>query len=184
VRGQEVPAYRQVLQESSLGPDGLPVRVSEASLIAFGVRPADIPGEPAFLDYVPRDADQQLGDSLRIAQSASLMLLVVGDAAGGKSRSAAEAVRLRLPEYRLLCPRPNSLALLRELPVADIGPAVLWLDDAEHYDDPAFRDIVQWMLSSGVVVVATIRSTELEARMPGSGLSSSLGQALTDDDLW
>ena len=34
-----------------------------------------------------------------------------------------------------------------------------------------------------VVVVATIRSTELEARMPGSGLSSSLGQALTDDEL-
>ena len=59
----------------------------------------------------------------------------------------------------------------------------MWLDDAERYDERAFRDTVEWLLRSGVVVVATIRRTELEDRMPKGDLRNPLGEALTDAEL-
>src|SRR6185312_3641728 len=111
------------------------------------------------------------------------MLLVVGGSAGGKSRSAAEAARLHLPGHRLLCPRQTSLARMRELPLADSGPTLGWLDDAERYDEKTFRDSVEWLLHSGVSVVATIRRTELENKMPKGDLRNPLGEALTDAEL-
>ena len=106
---RDAPLYRDVLQDGCLAPDGFPVLVSEASYKAFGVKLAGVPGEPDFLDYVPRDADQKLHDGLHAAQAGRRMLLVVGGSAGGKSRSAAEAARLRLAGHRLLCPRQTSL---------------------------------------------------------------------------
>ena len=99
---RDAPLYRDVLQAGCLAPDGFPVLVCEASYKAFGVKLAGVPGEPDFLDYVPRDADQELDDGLRAALAGRRMLLVVGGSAGGKSRSAAEAARLRLPGYRLV----------------------------------------------------------------------------------
>ena len=131
---RDAPLYRDVLQNGCLAPDGTPVLVRDAGYKAFGVKPADLPGEPKFLDYVPRDADQKLHDRLRAAQARQRMLLVVGGSAGGKSRSAAEAARRQLPGHRLLCPRETSLARLRELPAADLGPALVWLDDVERYE--------------------------------------------------
>ncbi len=157
--------------------------VREAGYKAFGVKLAGVPGEPDFLDYVPRDADQKLRDGLHAAQAERRMLLVVGGSAGGKSRSAAEAARLRLPGHRLLCPRQTSLARLRELPLADLGPALVWLDDVERYEERAFRDTVERLLRSGVVVVATIRRSELEARMPKGDLRNPFGEALADTEL-
>ena len=183
IEAKDAPLYRDVLQDGCLAPDGMPLEVREASYKAFGVKLAGLPGEPAFLDYVPRDADQELRDGLQAAQAERRMLLVVGHSAGGKSRSAAEAARLHLPGHRLLCPRQTALARMRELPVADFGPALAWLDDAERYDERAFRDSVQWLLRSGVVVVATIRRTELEDRMPKGDLRNPLGEALTDSEL-
>ena len=53
----------------------------------------------------------------------------------------------------------------------------------ERYDERTFRDSVQWLLRSGVVVVATIRRTELENRMPKGDLRNPLGEALTDSEL-
>ena len=105
IEARDAPLYRDVLQDGCLAPDGMPVRVGEAGYKAFGVKLAGVPGEPAFLDYVPRDADQKLRDGLHAAQAERRMLLVVGGSAGGKSRSAAEAARLHLPDHRLLCPR-------------------------------------------------------------------------------
>jgi len=166
VEAREAPLFRDVLQDGCLTPEGVPVLAGEASYKAFGVKLAGLPGEPSFLNYVPRDADQELRDKLQAAQAERRMLLVVGGSAGGKSRSAAEAARLHLPGHRLLCPRQTALGRMRELPVADFGPALAWLDDAERYDEKAFRDSIEWLLRSGVVVVATIRRTELQNRMP------------------
>ena len=102
------------------GPDGFPLLVREAGYKAFGVKLAGVPGEPDFLDYVPRDADQKLHDGLQAAQAGRRMLLVVGGSAGGKSRSAAEAARLHLPGHRLLCPRQTVARHgCAKLPVAD-----------------------------------------------------------------
>jgi TPR repeat protein len=183
IEARDAPLYRNVLQDDCLAPDGLPMRVGEAGYKTFGAKPAGIPGEPAFLDYVPRDADQTLRDALQEAQVERRMLVVVGGSAGGKSRSAAEATRLHLPDHRLLCPRQTALARVNELPVADLGPALVWLDDAERYDERAFRDSIGWLLRSGVVVVATIRRTELERRMPKGDLRNPLGEVLTNREL-
>ena len=180
---RDAPLYRDVLQDGCLAPDGFPVLVREASYEAFGVKLADVPGEPDFLDYVPREADQKLHDGLHAAQARRRMLLVVGGSAGGKSRSAAEAARLRLPGHRLLCPRQTSLGRLHELPAADLGSALVWLDDVERYDERAFRDTVGGFLRSGVVVVATIRRSELDARKPKGDLHNPFGEALTDTEL-
>jgi tetratricopeptide (TPR) repeat protein len=180
---RDAPLYCDVLQDGCLGPDGFPLLVREASYKAFGVKLAGVPGEPDFLDYVPRDTDQKLHDGLQTAQAGRRMLLVVGGSAGGKSRSAAEAARLRLPGHRLLCPRQTSLARLHELPAADLGPALVWLDDVERYDQRAFRDTLERLLQSGLAVVATIRRSELDARKPKSDLHSPFGEALVDPEL-
>ena len=183
IEAREAPLFRDHLQDACLAPEGVPVLVRDADLKAFGVKVAGVPGEPSFLEYVPRDADQKLRDGLGTAQAERRMLLVVGGSAGGKSRSAAEAARLQLPGHRLVCPRSTSLAHVRELPPAGSGPALAWLDDVERFDERAFRDSVEWLLRSGVVVVATIRRTELEQRMPKGDLRNPLGEALTDSDL-
>jgi hypothetical protein len=180
---RDAPLYRDVLQDGCLGPDGFPLLIREASYEAFGVKLAGVPGEPDYLDYVPRDADQKLHDGLHAAQAGRRMLLVVGGSAGGKSRSAAEAARLRLPGHRLLRPQQTSLRRLRELPAADLEPALVWLDDVERYDERAFRDIVNRLLGSGLVVVATMRRSELDARKPKGDLHSPFAQALADKKL-
>ena len=59
----------------------------------------------------------------------------------------------------------------------------MWLDDVERYDERAFRDTVDWLLRSGLVVVATIRRSELEARKPKGDLRNPFGEALTDTEL-
>jgi TPR repeat protein len=183
IEARDAPQYRDVLQGGCLAPDGFPVRVREAGYKAFGVTLAGVPGEPDFLDYVPRDADQKLRDGLHAAQTGQRMLLVVGGSAGGKSRSATEAARLRLPDHRLLCPRRTSLGPLLALPAARHGPALVWLDDVERYRGRAFKDTVERLLQSGHVVVATIRRSELEARKPKGDLHNPFGEALTDTEL-
>jgi TPR repeat protein len=183
IETRDAPLHRALLQEDCLAPDGMPMRVGDASYKAFGAELAGVPGEPAFLDYVPRDADQALRDGLQRARAERRMLVVVGGSAGGKSRSAAEAVRLHLPDHRLLCPRQTALARVHELAVAEFGPAVVWLDDAQQYDERAFRDSIEWLLRSGVVVVATIRRNELEKRMPKEDQRDPLGDTLIDREL-
>ena len=59
----------------------------------------------------------------------------------------------------------------------------MWLDDVERYDERAFRDTVERLLRSGLVVVATIRRSELEARKPKGDLHNPFGEALTDTEL-
>jgi hypothetical protein len=132
---------------------------------------------------VPRNSDRTLKVGLQTAQAEGRMLLIVGGSAGGKSRSAAEAARTLFGDYWLLCPRPTSLARLRELQIADLSPALVWLDDAERYDERAFRDTIDWLLRSRVTVIATIRRTEHQARMAKADFRYALGEALADKEL-
>jgi TPR repeat protein len=173
-------AYRDVLKQDCLGSDGLPLRVADADLSAFGVKPAGIEGEPAYLDYIPRDSDPALQSALAGAPTDHRIALVVGGSAGGKSRSAAEMTRHLFGQYRLLCPRQGSLSALAELEGFDFRGSVVWLDDVERYDERTFRDAIDSLLDRGAVVVATIRRTELEARMPRKEIRNQLGDTLTN----
>ena len=175
--------YQSVLRDSCIAGDGLPVTVSEASLQAFGVRAAGLPDEPEYLHYVPRDADQGLREAMQTAREDSRLLLVIGASASGKSRSAAEAVRNLFGRYRLLCPQHAALSRLPELPLGEVSPALVWLDDLERYDERALKDTVVTLRRSGVAVVATMRRGELRARTPDGGRRSPLAEALADAEL-
>jgi Trypsin-like peptidase domain len=184
VQARAAPLYNSVCQAPSLGPDGVPKRIGEIEdLGAFGVKPADLPREPTYLAYVPRDDDDDLRRALREAIDTGRLLLVAGASAAGKSRSTAEAVRDLLGESRLVRPRADALAAVRELPLAEIGSAVVWLDDIQQYAHDALRDELERLLQVGIVVVGTIRRAVYEQLAKPGDVRNPAGDALTDDRL-
>src|SRR5258705_406129 len=74
---------------------------------------------PRYLEYVPGDAEEDLRSALERGVAERGMRLVVGGSGAGKSRSAAEAVRSRFPDHRLLRPQAGKLAAVLEAPLAD-----------------------------------------------------------------
>lgn len=178
------PFYRRALYNKTLGADGLPQRLGEVvSLGVFGVKPLNLPGEPSYLEYVPRDDDETLRKSLTEAAYSKRAFLLVGDAGSGKSRSAAEASRSTFTDHRLVRPLEHQLAQLCELPLADLGPALVWLDDAEKYALPALREILERLLETGAVVVGTIRRKELQALTEAGEIRNPAGESLADTQL-
>ena len=179
---RDAPRYQAVLKSSCLGPDGAPLPLAAwKDLKAFGVKAADLPEDPLYLNYVPRELDGVLRDALVEIVDAHKMLLVVGGAGAGKSRSTAEAARHVFSRYRLVRPRYGSLPAVADLPLDDLGAVVVWLDDAERYKCPAFGDIVQTLLAAGVVVLGNIRRSELDT-LTETG-NDPTGAALTDAHL-
>jgi hypothetical protein len=133
-------------------------------LTAFGVRESrsdvETHGDP-YYPYVRRGLDTLLDSALdrRAEGTDTRMLLLIGDAMSGKSRTGAQA----LSNHPVLSTRelfvPDTGADLRE--VADLTPAagaVLWLDDLTNFKsglEPLLRDR---QTHPGLVVVATLRS--------------------------
>ncbi len=115
--------------------------VERCDPIALGVHPAialdehaDSPGlSPKLPTYVRRDHDRLLGRLLEDTES-PVFVLLVGTSSTGKTRSAYEAVRGRLPGWRLL--HPFTAAELRAFLEAGIGPrTVLWLNESQTHLD-------------------------------------------------
>jgi hypothetical protein len=120
-------------------------------------------GQPAWLHgetYVPRAVDDLLVDLLRTQR----FVLVTGAAGSGKTRTAFEAARRALPDYRVVIPRGgHSLAAL-----ADLDPALpptagmlLVLDDLDQYlRGPAWDAASRLLLrpTSATKVLATCRA--------------------------
>jgi hypothetical protein len=178
------PTYRRLLYPESLGADGVPLQLSEVvDLGVFGVKPVDLAGEPPYLNYVPRDDDGRLTQALGEAAAAKRMLLLVGDSGSGKSRSGAQAARRAFPAHRLLRPAEHQLAQLADVPLADVSPALVWLDDMEGYAHPAVRAILQRLLDAAAVVVATVRREQLKALTRSGEIRNPAGEALTDQRL-
>ena len=182
------PMYRRLLYPAALRPDGSPVRFDEvADLGVLGVKPIDLRGEPPYLSYVPRDDDPTLTQQLHQAAAAKRMLLVTGYSGSGKSRSAAHAVRQAYPAHRLLRPLEEQLAELVDLPLADLAPAVVWLDDVEKYQPSALAQTLGKLLGAGLVLVGTIRRGQYRAltKVNGSGAEfrNPVGEALSDERL-
>lgn len=108
--------------------------------------------------YVRRDRHDQLVALLRPGR----FVLVVGDAAAGKTRLAWEAVADTLGRHRLFAPTPPDLAAaVKEM--SGTRRAVLWLDDLERYLDVLSATTVDELLAGGHrVVVATMRLQEFD----------------------
>ena len=178
------PLWKRVLGADCLGADGLPAPIAALDdLGAFGVKAAHVPGELAYLEYVPRDGDTDLRAALDRAIAEHRMLLMVGGSAAGKSRSAAEAVREQLGDHRLLRVQAGRLAELVEAPLAELAPVVVWLDDVQVYAHQAFRDTLKRLLGSGAVVVGTIRRAEMDALGASGDVRNPTGDALSDEEL-
>jgi uncharacterized hydantoinase/oxoprolinase family protein len=72
------------------------------------------------------------------------------------------------------------LAAVCDLALADLGAAVVWLDDVQQYAHEAVRDTLERLLQAGLVVVGTIRRAELELLAPAGDVRNPAGEALTD----
>ena len=182
------PMYRRLLYPDTLRTDGSPVRFDEvADLGVLGVKPMDLPGEPSYLTYVPRDDDPVLTQQLHEAAAAKRMLLVTGYSGSGKSRSAAHAVCQAYPAHRLLRPLEDQLAALVDLPLADLAPTVVWLDDVEGYQHPALAETLRKLLAAGLVLVGTVRRGQYRALTQvddsRAEFRNPVGEALSDERL-
>jgi hypothetical protein len=115
------------------------VRAGEADLRRLGVHAAiNVPGVPDEIppEYVPRDADPaEHGVRAKVATAASQggFVLLVGGSSVGKTRCAAEAVKMLLPEWWLV--HPAGPAEVSALAAAPPARTVVWLDELQRYLD-------------------------------------------------
>jgi len=156
-----------------------------ASRIAERYRQVD--GRPP---YIPRDVDAQLDQALLHKR----LVIVVGPARAGKSRTAYEALSRALYDSRVLVPASPSradvsLGPLRFLAEADppfqVGPRpVLWIDEADRYfenGDFNLRILRQLQdVYPGLVAVATIRSRRLRELEASGAIAHDLKVVLDD----
>lgn len=145
-------------------------RVREiADPVAIGVHPAAPQNGNRVPAYVLRDRDAMVRDALR----ASGFVLLVGDAAVGKSRTAFEAMRAVLPDHVLIAPDPDrpadaTAAVTRARAERN---CVLWLDNLQAFlanGAITRKDIAELLAGPDHhrVVLATLGAAD-EARLTG-----------------
>ncbi|MFC1410840.1 tetratricopeptide repeat protein [Streptacidiphilus sp. N1-12] len=115
--------------------------------------------------YIERDADLEIRTRLAAAAEHGGIVLLVGDSTAGKTRTAFEAMRVVLPDHRVLAPSVgNELPPAIETIARSGVKCVLWLDDLDAYLGPGALD--QQNLSDlerlGVPVLATMRTRRFE----------------------
>jgi TPR repeat protein len=185
VEDRFAPVWRCNVDCRALTQEGVPAAAAEvAEPEVFGVHTAvaeDIRGGP-LPEYVPRqcDAELDLACDEAVAEGRRLVL-VVGDSAAGKSRSAAEAVHrhLTLGARRLVVPLLDG-GLNRLLDALSLDGTLVWLDDLDKHVARGLDTATCHRLLDhhDVVVVATIRARELLAR--GGDLRDPIWELLTD----
>jgi preprotein translocase subunit SecA len=164
------------LQRVRDAPDLLAVLDLEPSKIA---QEAAGSGRPP--PYVTRTNDSALYEAL----DKSSFVLVIGPSNAGKSRSAAEAMREKLGNRRLVIPkRQDSLQVLLEHGFP-FGDTVVWLDDLERkLDAKALGELLGKIKSNTrpTTILATMRSIPLEGYMPSGGDGSPEWRVLKQAD--
>jgi hypothetical protein len=137
---------------------GLPARkVSEWDAYLLGVKKSAEANSPGakLPTYVPRDHDAGLRKLLRDMSLTGGFVVLVGEPASGKSRSAYEAIQAVLPDWTLVPARmPEDLAHAAGV---EVPSRVIWLDDMSrllgaHHEDLA-ADFVRLIGSRQPVVM-------------------------------
>jgi predicted negative regulator of RcsB-dependent stress response len=160
------PGNRDLL--ALLDPAGRPYPIAEVpDLGDFGIRRSrtdvDTHGDP-YYPYIRRDLDAVLRDALdrRASGTERRMLLLIGDAMAGKSRTLAEALRGHPGTAVRPLVIPHRDADLRQVVHLAAGcGGVVWLDDVNAYTtglDAAIRSLAD---TPGVIVAATLRTDQL-----------------------
>lgn len=114
--------------------------------------------------YVPRPTiDAELADAL----AHKTFVLATGDSTSGKSRALLEALRVAMPEARLIKPKDTApLSALAELVLpVERGAGVLWLDDLDQFlrPDGLDRHLLDHFVGLGIMVAGTISKIPLAA---------------------
>jgi NB-ARC domain len=129
--------------------------------VPLGVKPATAEPDtqmPWVPSYVPREVDERLDQMLAFSR----FVLLVGDSAAGKSRTAFEAMRRRFPDRAIVIPvRAESLAIVLDAGL-EFFDSVIWLDDLDTYlgtNTFTLTDLERIIGSDkqAVTVLATIR---------------------------
>lgn len=156
----------------------------EMDPIDLGVHRSAIKSGNAVPSYVQRDVDGTIKARLSECIANGGMLLIVGDSATGKTRSAYEALVDVAPNHKVLMPPDRHEA--RAYIAAGLQsrqPCVVWLDDLERYIGPngVTSQVVAFLSGSNVTVVATMRSEHFRSlawpsrdRMQNEGQHPSL----------
>jgi TPR repeat protein len=185
VEDRFAPVWRCNVDCRALTQEGVPAAAAEvAEPGVFGVHTAvaeDI-REGALPEYLPRQCDAELDMACdESVAGGRRLVLVVGDSAAGKSRSAAEAVHRHptLGARRLVVPLLDG-GLNRLLDAVSLDGTLVWLDDLDKHvarglDTATCRRLLD---NHDVIVVATIRARELLAR--GGDLKDPVWELLTD----
>ncbi len=163
------PIWAANTASGSLTASGTPIRVCEAeSLALLGVQAAVAAGHALYPAYVPRARDDDVSAALTEAANGGRRLVVIlGDSAAGKSRTAAEAIlrHQALKERELIVPRGRGLSRLfaAGLPLEN---AVVWLDDLDKLLGGGLEteDVEHLLELEAVVAVATSRTGLLRDR--------------------
>lgn len=137
--------------------------------------------------YVPRAVDRQLDEKLL----SDRLVLLLGPATSGKSRTGAEALRRALPDAGVLWPksRPQSLGRLLELDADQsltAGSLVIWLDDLAQYlsEDGGLYDATLDLIQKReppAYVLATMTLRAYEECLNSPDDKSRLMESLIDD---
>ncbi len=116
--------------------------------------------------YLPRPDFDEL---IRTSLAAERFVVVTGESAAGKSRSALEAARQLWPQHTLVAPiraglPRDGLRRIVELVDSDRSPVILWLDDLDQYLAAGALTVdllSSWAARSpGVTVLATMQAVE------------------------
>ncbi|MDV9170477.1 hypothetical protein R6V09_10065 [Streptomyces sp. W16] len=129
--------------------------------LTHGVRPTRrMKGLPALPPYVRRDQDGMVNSALEQARSEGGLVVVLGQAYAGKSRTALAAMAQVAPDYRVFAPAQHED--LRTLPTLLRGRTercVVWLDDLDaHLGSGGLEPRLLGQLTGlEAVVLATMR---------------------------
>ncbi|MER8045118.1 tetratricopeptide repeat protein [Streptomyces sp. NPDC094032] len=164
-------AHKDVGASSGNGTDAPEFLVSSMEPVLLGVhRARRHEGCAPVPPYVPRDADARLDAALRIACERSGLVLIRGDSTAGKTRSAYEAAKRLMPEFRLLHPSGTGpLDGHVDTVAAEWArgrQCVIWLDNLEQYlgPDGITLPLLGRLAPYRTVVLATMRLSEYKNR--------------------
>ncbi|MGO9785141.1 MAG: alpha/beta fold hydrolase [Streptosporangiaceae bacterium] len=164
---------RHLLTPAVSAPTAAVRRVKDSrSRIALNIHPAiGLYGHHPELstelpEYVPRAIDKDLRSWIRGHSRASGLILLVGDAAAGKTRCLYEALSAEIPDWKMLHPSSGEDIAGMVHESTDLSSSVLWLDELQNFfaDGNLTVQIVRRLLLDfgPLVVAATIRAEELD----------------------
>jgi hypothetical protein len=172
-RARSVATRRQFLT-SVLWRWPLPA-AAQADPLTLGIFPSRYADGSKLGPYVPRSIDSDLVDAL--AQRG--LVLVIGPARAGKSRSVYEAVLRSMPDRLLLNPIDGEA--LRSIigdPRLANEDAVWWLDDLDRHLSSLDGRSLNEILTGGHIVVASLRDEAWEALLSADGTAGAQGRRL------